>query len=178
MRTRNFEIFQKIAIMSKDDTMPLPNMVALNDTIVTSCYASLGSYKGRFILTQIANTATYGTVASSGDCCIWVGTSDTPNTEVAGKNYCSDNKLIAPCSTSDITSNSFTVSNPPVWSGDEIGRTYTRTFTANVDLVIKEIGFIKSMENQYLLDRTVLAQEDWITVAAGNQFTITMVIGG
>lgn len=178
MRTRNFEIFQKIAIMSKEDHFPLPNMVTLGDTVVTSCYASLGSYKNRFTLTNVNNSATYGTVDSGGSGCIWVGTSDTPNTEVEGKNYCSNNKLVSPCSTSDITSNSFTISAPAVWSGDEVGYTYTRTFTANVDLVIKEIGFIKSMENQYLLDRTVLAQSDWITVAAGNQFTVTMVIGG
>lgn len=178
MITRNMKIFQKIALTARNNSYDVPNMVAIDDSVTTSVYAAPASYSGRFLLTTVDNNALYGVVMTGGSGCIWVGTDDTPNTEVAGTDYCSDNKLKAPCSTSDITSNSFAISPAQSqWDADlNVSFMLTRKFTANTDLVIKEIGFLKSCEKQYLLERIVLPQENWISVASGDTFTINYVI--
>ena len=179
MKTRNLVIFQKIGLMSRNDSFEVPNMVAIDGSVTTSVYAALTSYSGRYLLTNATSGAVYGTVSSSGDCCLWVGTNGEDNTPVAGTDYCSDNGLKSPCSTTDISPSSIAISpTKPIWDSNtlKVASTITRTFTANVDLVIREIGYIKSCEKQYLLERIVLDDAHKIEVTAGDKFSVSIVI--
>lgn len=184
MITKNFNMFKQWVIsgtrysnnQSTEDILPYP-IVDVNGT----SYSMLGNGSGTYdfwarlrSLVTVNNSFGYATTLTYSDCgdiSLWVGSGDSEPTE--------NDYSLTPIDSADITSNSFAFARTV--SDGKTYHTFTRQFTANSTITIKEVGLLKCLQSQptaawinLLLAREVLPEAK--TYNAGDTFTITMVV--